>query len=150
MRLPRMTTTGLIIAVAVSGFLVGSVVIGSRWQRIRSFALAQAAECERLERSYTSMAGNFRNAFLAGREEMTRIARINQLEPTFDSFKEEWASEAREEVAGCLRAADFHARMKRRFQRVASQPWLTLPSSDPFSHEVLSPRERQAMNSLVW
>lgn len=148
MRFPRMTTTGLIIAVAVSGLLVGSVVIGSRWQRKRSFALAQAAECERLERAYRSMAANLRNAFRTSRHEMAKIGEKLQVKSTLDSFEEKWASEAREDVAGCLMAADFHAMMKRRFRRVAYQPWLTLPSYDPFSHVVLSPRERDALKAL--
>src|SRR5262249_46858625 len=128
--------------------LLGAGVIGMRWYRIRQFALAQAAECDRLERSYLSMAANFENAFAVSRKEMARIARSNQVEPIFDSLKEPWAKELREDLEGCRKAADQQAAMRRRFLRVATFPWLPLPAYDPFSHTLLSPRERRAMNQL--
>jgi hypothetical protein len=120
MQRPRMTIRRWMVAVAVVGTMIAAVRVRERSRRCRAVVRFHAEE---------------------GQYELA----VADLPPVFSVCGADWASRTSEEKrreresrpspaevrASCLCRAEYHFRLKEKFERAAWRPWEFLPDDPP-------------------
>jgi hypothetical protein len=130
----RFTVRRLMVAVAISGLLLGAGVVGSRWYGTRKVALELADDCAfKVELNRTSA---FRSQ--ADFAKLQDIAAKTAAEIKDDHMLENKMSKCRDEYDTRIRSHDkeiqFYSSMEQRFSYIASHPWYSLPLDELRSH----------------
>ena len=145
MRRARFRLRTLLVAVAVVGILLGGLVWTERMRRRAASFRARAVWHHQHEQLSLRMAARMRQR--AARSERFRLeyARRAAIEEEPSRFAAldlhsytraarswaEWKSQAIEWVGKCSRLADYQGRLRQRYQRAATRPWLPVPPDPP-------------------